>query len=183
MAQRGDKRALAETVARNAAEAFTQFKLRRAGDLTARSLALQELQDTLALENAPLRIECVDVSHIQGTDVVASLVVFEDGLARKSEFRHFAIKGDATGDVGGDVGSIAEVVRRRFARHRQDVAEPAPVSGEVPAEEAARPGIDPETGRPRRFAYRRTCSSSTAARPRSTPRPTCSPSWAWRTWR
>ncbi|WHT22134.1 excinuclease ABC subunit UvrC [Crossiella sp. CA-258035] len=156
--QRGDKRALAETVARNAAEAFTQFKLRRSGDLTARSLALQELQDALALDTAPLRIECVDVSHIQGTDVVASLVVFEDGLPRKSEFRHFAIRGEAgTGDVGGDVGSIAEVVRRRFARHRADVEEiarTAPVSGEVEAAEAeARPGIDPATGRPRRFAY------------------------------
>ncbi|MGO1052486.1 excinuclease ABC subunit UvrC [Crossiella sp. CA198] len=155
--QRGDKRALAETVARNAAEAFTQFKLRRSGDLTARSLALQELQDALGLETAPLRIECVDVSHIQGTDVVASLVVFEDGLARKSEFRHFAIKGDAeTGDVGGDVGSIAEVVRRRFARHRADVEEiarTAPATGEVDAETEARPGIDPTTGRPRRFAY------------------------------
>ncbi len=82
--QRGDKRTLAETVARNAEEAFSQHKLRRAGDLTARSAALSELQEYLGLDSAPLRIECVDVSHLAGTDVVASLVVFEDGLPRKS---------------------------------------------------------------------------------------------------
>jgi excinuclease ABC subunit C len=91
--QRGDKRALAETVARNAAEALTQHKLRRAGDLTARSAALAEIQDALGLDSAPLRIECIDVSHVQGTNVVASLVVFEDGLARKSEYRRFEIRG------------------------------------------------------------------------------------------
>ncbi|MFD9615150.1 excinuclease ABC subunit UvrC, partial [Streptomyces sp. NPDC059083] len=89
--QRGDKKALAETVQRNAQEALAQHKLKRAGDLTARSAALQELQDALDLDSAPLRIECVDISHVQGTDVVASLVVFEDGLARKSEYRHYAI--------------------------------------------------------------------------------------------
>ena len=139
--QRGDKRALMETVQRNAAEAFAQHKLRRAGDLTARSAALQELQDALGLDSAPLRIECTDVSHVQGTDVVASLVVFEDGLARKSEYRRFAIR---EGAEGGDVGSIAEVVRRRFARYQQEAA--APVDPD-------RPGIDPETGRPRKFAY------------------------------
>ena len=99
--QRGDKRALAETVARNAAEAFTQHKLRRAGDLTARSAALAEIQDALGLDSAPLRIECIDVSHVQGTNVVASLVVFEDGLARKSEYRRFEIR---DGAAGGDVG-------------------------------------------------------------------------------
>jgi excinuclease ABC subunit C len=139
--QRGDKRALMETVQRNAADAFTQHKLRRAGDLTARSAALQELQDALGLDSAPLRIECTDVSHVQGTDVVASLVVFEDGLARKSEYRRFAIR---EGAEGGDVGSIAEVVRRRFARYQQEAT--APVDQD-------RPGIDPDTGKPRRFAY------------------------------
>jgi excinuclease ABC subunit C len=146
--QRGDKRALMETVARNAAEAFAQHKLRRAGDLTARSAALAELQDSLGLDSAPLRIECVDVSHVQGSDVVASLVVFEDGLARKSEYRRFAI---TEGAEGGDVGSIAEVVRRRFARYlaatangsHDDAANGGPST----------PGIDPQTGRPRKFAY------------------------------
>jgi excinuclease ABC subunit C len=132
-----------ETVARNAAEAFAQYKLRRAGDLTARSAALQELQDALGLDQAPLRIECVDVSHVQGSDVVASLVVFEDGLARKSEYRRFAIR---EGADGGDVGSIAEGTRRRFLRYQQETAHAEP-SDEV------RGGIDPTTGRPRKFAY------------------------------
>ncbi|QYN39770.1 excinuclease ABC subunit UvrC [Pseudonocardia sp. DSM 110487] len=169
--QRGDKRALAETVARNAAEAFTQHKLRRAGDLTARSAALQEIQDALGLDSAPLRIECVDVSHVQGSNVVASLVVFEDGLARKSEYRRFEIRGGAE---GGDVAAIAEVVRRRFRRYLAETNAPgtnAPEtnadarpgngepgigeSGEVSASDPGehRPGIDPETGRPRKFAY------------------------------
>ncbi len=139
--QRGDKKALAETVERNAGEAFTQHKLRRAGDLTARSAALTELQDYLALDTAPLRIECIDISHIQGSDVVASLVVFEDGIARKSEYRRFALREAAE---EGDVASIAEVVRRRFARYLKEN------EGEV---DPSKPGIDPETGRPRKFAY------------------------------
>ena len=139
--RRGDKRALMETVERNAKEAFQQHKLRRAGDLTARSAALLELQEALGLDTAPLRIECTDISHVQGTDVVASLVVFEDGLARKSEYRRFAVR---EGAQQGDVGSIAEVVRRRFQAHLRDNAA---------REEGPLPGIDPETGRPRRFAY------------------------------
>jgi excinuclease ABC subunit C len=163
--RRGDKRALAETVARNAAEAFTRHKLRRAGDLTARSAALQEIQDALELDSAPLRIECVDVSHVQGSDVVASLVVFEDGLARKSDYRRFEIRGGAT---GGDVAAVAEVVRRRFRRYlaetgtagepagngRDGTGELSGISSAASATDVlARPGIDPETGRPRRFAY------------------------------
>ncbi|HEX5401952.1 MAG TPA: excinuclease ABC subunit UvrC [Pseudonocardiaceae bacterium] len=143
--QRGDKRALMETVARNAAESFAQHKLRRAGDLTARSAALQELQDALGLDTAPLRIECVDVSHVQGSDVVASLVVFEDGIARKSEYRRFAIR---EGADGGDVGSIAEVTRRRFSRYQQETSQDTGQDTEQ-----ARGGVDPVTGRPRRFAY------------------------------
>jgi excinuclease ABC subunit C len=147
--RRGDKRALAETVTRNAAEAFTQHKLRRAGDLTARSAALQEIQDALGLETAPLRIECVDVSHVQGSDVVASLVVFEDGLARKSDYRRFEIRGGAE---GGDVAAIAQVVRRRFRRHLVETgSERAVGAGSAPRSD--RTGIDPETGRPRKFAY------------------------------
>ncbi|MEC3976686.1 excinuclease ABC subunit UvrC [Amycolatopsis sp. H20-H5] len=142
--QRGDKRALAETVQRNAAEAFTQHKLRRAGDLTARSAALAELQENLALDTAPLRIECIDISHIAGSDVVASLVVFEDGIPRKSEYRRFALREAAE---EGDVASIAEVVRRRFSRYLKESTETA--DGFDPS----KPGIDPETGKPRKFAY------------------------------
>ncbi|HTY27361.1 MAG TPA: excinuclease ABC subunit UvrC, partial [Mycobacterium sp.] len=118
--QRGDKKALAETVHRNAQEALQQHKLKRAGDFTARSAALQNIQESLGLADAPLRIECVDVSHVQGTDVVASLVVFEDGLPRKSDYRHFAIREAAGGGHSDDVASIAEVTRRRFLRHVHD---------------------------------------------------------------
>ncbi len=139
--QRGDKRALADTVARNAADAFALHKLRRAGDLTARAAALQEIHEYLGLDTAPLRIECIDVSHVQGNDVVASLVVFEDGLPRKSDYRRFAIRDAAGEGRSDDVASIAEVVRRRFARYLQET------------EPNDRPGLDPDTGRPRRFAY------------------------------
>ncbi len=120
--RRGDKRALADTVHRNACEALQQHKLKRAGDFTARSAALQNIQESLGLADAPLRIECVDISHVQGTDVVGSLVVFEDGLPRKSDYRHFAIREAAGEGRSDDVASIAEVTRRRFQRHLQDVA-------------------------------------------------------------
>ncbi|WP_203935465.1 excinuclease ABC subunit UvrC, partial [Planosporangium mesophilum] len=150
--QRGDKKSLQETVARNAQQALTQHKLRRAGDLTTRSRALEEIADALGLDTAPLRIECYDVSQIQGTDVVASMVVFEDGLARKSEYRRFAING-----ATDDVSAISEVLRRRFSRYKQALAESAgtevTVAEPVAPEAGARPGIDPETGRPRKFAY------------------------------
>ncbi|CAB4847543.1 unannotated protein [freshwater metagenome] len=146
--QRGDKRDLLETVTRNAAQALVLHKTRRGSDLTARSQALEELQVALELPEAPLRIECVDISHLQGTDVVASLVVFEDGLARKSEYRRFAIRGAAGDGVSDDARSIAEVVSRRFARHLEDQQRVAEAEGHE-----ATPGIDPTTGRPRRFAY------------------------------
>ncbi|MGH3937080.1 MAG: excinuclease ABC subunit UvrC [Pseudonocardiaceae bacterium] len=155
--QRGDKRALAEMVARNAAEAFAQHKLRRAGDLTARSAALQEIQEYLGMESAPLRIECIDVSHVQGSDVVASLVVFEDAVPRKSDYRRFAIRDAAGEGRSDDVASIAEVVRRRFARYlRENSRESAgiePAAGAEPDQPTGLPGVDPETGRPRKFAY------------------------------
>ena len=149
--RRGDKRALMETVARNAAQAFTQHKLKRASDLTARSQALSELQEALNLDVAPLRIECFDVSHVQGTNVVASMVVFEDGLARKSEYRRFTMR-----TSGGDTDWIAEAVRRRFARYldeRVATGEAGVDDVEADPEDAARPGIDPATGRPKKFAY------------------------------
>jgi excinuclease ABC subunit C len=162
--QRGDKRALMETVQRNAQQAFQQHKLKRATDLTARSRALAEIQEALGLDSAPLRIECFDVSHVQGTNVVASMVVFEDGLPRKSEYRRFAIRGTgaAPADVteGGDVQWIHETVRRRMARYldeRIDTGEEADDTAEPTGDPAAapqRPGpLDPETGRPRKFAY------------------------------
>lgn len=118
--QRGDKKALAETVKKNAADALRQHKIKRVGDLTTRSAALKQLQDELFLDEAPLRIECTDISHIQGTDVVASLVVFEDGLPKKSDYRRYKIKEAAGDGHSNDVASIAEVVRRRFSKHQQD---------------------------------------------------------------
>jgi len=162
--QRGDKRSLLETVERNAKQAFALHRTRRASDLSARSRALSELQDALELPEAPLRIECFDVSNLQGTSVVASMVVFEDGLARKSEYRRFAVRGEAAGD---DVSSIYDVVRRRFNRYLQERADAPEVldaddagdraEGADRPDNAAEPalpaGIDPDTGRPRRFAY------------------------------
>jgi excinuclease ABC subunit C len=135
---RGDKRALAETVHRNAQDALAQHKLKRAGDFNARSAALQSIQESLGLADAPLRIECVDISHVQGTDVVASLVVFEDGLPRKSDYRHYAIREAAGDGRSDDVASIAEVTRRRFMRHVADLENPGPASIQ---------------GRSRKFAY------------------------------
>jgi excinuclease ABC subunit C len=136
--RRGDKRALAETVKRNAQDALAQHKLKRAGDFTARSAALQSIQEALGLADAPLRIECVDISHVQGTDVVASLVVFEDGLPRKSDYRHYAIREAAGDGRSDDVASIAEVTRRRFARHVSDLQNTSVLTAE---------------GKSRRFAY------------------------------
>src|SRR5689334_8729438 len=135
--QRGDKRNLMETVERNAKEAFARHRVRRSSDLTARSLALQELQEALDLPEAPLRIECIDVSHVQQTNVVASMVVFEDGLAKKSDYRRFSVTHGTD-----DTAAMAEVVRRRFSRHLKE-------------EEDRRneQGIAAEEGRPRRFAY------------------------------
>jgi excinuclease ABC subunit C len=144
--QRGDKHDLMQTVQRNAVQSLALHKTKRASDLTARSRALEELQEALDLPEAPLRIECIDVSHLQGTDVVASLVVFEDGLPRKSEYRRFALRGAAGSDGASndDVRSIAEVVTRRFTRLLEEKA---------PTADDPVPGIDPTTGRPRKFSY------------------------------
>lgn len=128
--RRGDKRALAETVHRNAEDALQQHKLKRASDFNARSAALQSIQDSLGLADAPLRIECVDVSHVQGTDVVGSLVAFEDGLPRKSDYRHFGIREAAGQGRSDDVACIAEVTRRRFLRHLRDQSDPDLLSPE-----------------------------------------------------
>ncbi|MEU3706409.1 excinuclease ABC subunit UvrC [Streptomyces anulatus] len=173
--QRGDKKDLMVTVQRNAQQALGLHKTKRASDLTTRSRALEEIAEALGLDTAPLRIECYDISHLQGDDVVASMVVFEDGLARKSEYRRFQIKGFEGQD---DVRSMHEVIGRRFKRYLQDkertgeweetpetapaATGPAPVpaaTGPVPAPAltAASPDDEPEPreddGRPKRFAY------------------------------
>ncbi|MEP6660054.1 MAG: excinuclease ABC subunit UvrC [Acidimicrobiales bacterium] len=112
--QRGDKRELHETVTRNAKEEFTRHRLRRASDHNSRARALNELQDALGLPEAPLRIECYDMAHLQGTDYVGSMVVLEDGLARKNEYRRFKVKG-----VGGndDFAAMEEVLTRRLTAY------------------------------------------------------------------
>ncbi|MCU1617688.1 MAG: uvrC [Frankiales bacterium] len=140
--QRGDKRSLLETVERNAKEAFARHRVKRASDLTARSLALSELQEALDLPDAPLRIECIDISHVQGTNVVASMVVFEDGLAKKSDYRRFSVAHGTD-----DTAAMAEVVRRRFARHLKEEAD------RREGQTAGGTSIAAEEGRPRRFAY------------------------------
>ncbi|HEX6151616.1 MAG TPA: excinuclease ABC subunit UvrC [Nocardioides sp.] len=145
--QRGDKRALQQTVVRNAAEALALHKTKRASDLTTRNRALEEIQQALGLAEVPLRIECYDVSNLQGTEVVASMVVFEDGLARKSEYRRFVIR---SVDGQNDVASMHEVITRRFKR----LADEAPPVDPPGSEVAAGPMlVDPETGRPRSFSY------------------------------
>ncbi len=147
--RRGDRRALLETVSRNAQQSLTAHKLRRSGDLTTRSQALTEIAEALDLPGAPLRIECFDVSNLGGDDVVASMVVFEDGLPRPSEYRKFAIRGV---DGQNDVAAIAEVVRRRFRRLQAAREEPVtdPDAGATAAgrDSGALPG-----GRHERFAY------------------------------
>jgi excinuclease ABC subunit C len=157
--RRGDKRTLLETVERNAKQAFALHRTKRAGDLTARSRALSEIQEALDLPDAPLRIECFDVSNIQGTNVVASMVVFEDGLPRKSEYRRFAIRGVAGQD---DVASMYETISRRFSRYLAErvrtgelagYGDEAGESADDGASNAGQGPIDPETGKPRKFAY------------------------------
>jgi excinuclease ABC subunit C len=154
--QRGDKKALLETVARNAGQALALHKTKRASDLTTRSLALQEIQDALGLDQAPLRIECFDVSNLQGSNVVASMVVFEDGLARKAEYRRFMIRRSAGQN---DVAAIHEVVSRRFRRYLEERENSGDLELGAGGEETEGPdsrgpsAIDPQTGRPRKFAY------------------------------
>lgn len=138
--QRGDKKDLMATVQRNAQQALGLHKTKRASDLTTRSRALEEIAEALGLDTAPLRIECFDISHLQGDDVVASMVVFEDGLARKGEYRRFQIKGFEGQD---DVRSMHEVISRRFRRYLHEKERtgeweeaPAP-TGPVPAAASA----------------------------------------------
>lgn len=115
--QRGDKAALMTTVRENAEHALKLHKTRRAGDLTVRSQALQELQESLDLPVPLLRIECFDVSHVQGTNVVASMVVVEDGLPKKSDYRKFSVTGPAAAD---DTAAMHDVLTRRFRHYLQD---------------------------------------------------------------
>jgi excinuclease ABC subunit C len=144
---RGDKRALHQTVTRNAAEDLARHRLKRAGDHNARARALTELQAALELPQAPLRIECFDMSHLQGTDYVGSMVVFEDGLAKKSDYRRFKVRSVRGND---DYAAMEEVLRRRLvnlaAERDRPLVEP------VDEEKAEDIGRRRAAGR-RRFAY------------------------------
>jgi len=145
--QRGDKKALLDTVARNAMESLALHKTRRASDLTTRSVAMHEIQEALGLDEAPLRIESYDVSNLQGTHVVASMVVFEDGLARKSEYRRFAVRGI---DGSDDVAAIYEVIGRRFRRYLDEQAAAGAAALAADMDDADAIGV-PEARR--KFAY------------------------------
>jgi len=153
--RRGDKRSLQQTVAQNAAHSLALHKTKRASDLTARNQALEEIQQALELPSAPLRIECYDISNLQGTEVVASMVVFEDGLARKGEYRRFVIRGV---EGQNDVASMHEVITRRFRRLLDERIEHGAVQGgDLAGGEVDRDSgpllVDPETGKARKFAY------------------------------
>jgi excinuclease ABC subunit C len=124
--QRGDKRALIETVTQNAREEFNRHRLKRAADHNSRARALRELQEALGLPEAPLRIECYDMSHIQGTDYVGSMVVLEDGLPRKSDYRRFKIKDVAGND---DFAAMEEVLTRRLTAYLAERDLPAAERG------------------------------------------------------
>ncbi|GIG39425.1 excinuclease ABC subunit UvrC [Cellulomonas phragmiteti] len=153
--QRGDKRELAATVRRNAEHALALHRTRRAGDLTSRSMALREIQEALDLPSAPLRIECYDVSHNQGTYQSASMVVFEDGLARKNEYRLFTVRGPQGQGARDDTAAMHEVITRRFRRYLADRADARDLElGDGEEDDAPRSGpVDERTGRPTRFAY------------------------------
>lgn len=132
--KRGDKRALLDTVRTNAKEEFVRHRLKRASDHNSRSRALTEIQDLLGLSEAPLRIECYDMAHLQGTDYVGSMVVLEDGLPSRREYRRFKVKTVAGND---DYAAMREVLHRRLSAYLRERDEL----------------IGGEDDRPRKFAY------------------------------
>ncbi|CAB4890137.1 unannotated protein [freshwater metagenome] len=136
--QRGDKRDLHETVTRNAREEFTRHRLRRAADHNTRSRALTELQDLLGLPEAPLRIECYDMAHLQGTDYVGSMVVLEDGLPNKREYRRFKVKTVAGND---DYAAMEEVLTRRLTAYLEQRDQPVNERGDRPGKFAYPPQL------------------------------------------
>lgn len=168
---RGDKAALMATVRKNAEEALRLHKTRRAGDLTQRSQALDELAEALDLPEAPLRVECYDISHTQGTYQVGSMVVFEDGTPKKSDYRHFIVRGENGEGATDDTAAMHEVLTRRFKRLLAEQGAEAGEAGREAAEAILAGGapatgpvdddgvpivsgpVDPTTGRAKRFSY------------------------------
>ncbi len=139
---RGDKRMLLDTVVKNAEMGLSQRQTQRAADLTTRNRALDEVGEALNLPAPPLRIECYDISHTQGSEVVGSMVVFEDGMAKKSDYRRFIIK---SFEGSNDVAAMDEVLRRRLRRLLDDRPSETETDGPLL--------IDPTTGIPRKFSY------------------------------
>lgn len=149
VALRGDKAALLQTATQNARQTLMLYKTRRSADFTTRSRALEDIQEALGMADAPLRVECYDVSHLSGTNIVASMVVFEDGLPRKDEYRRFTIPRSSD-----DTDSIHQVLTRRLAylaRPADDeLDESAPAAtGETNGDDAVE-----TSGRRKKFAYR-----------------------------
>jgi excinuclease ABC subunit C len=160
-AQRGDKAALLQTATNNAKQTLMLYKTRRSADFTTRSRALEDIQEALGMADAPLRIECFDVSHLSGTNIVASMVVFEDGLPRKDEYRRFTIPHSSD-----DTDSIHQVLTRRLAylapgeRAERAVDDVAVVSESTsapdasPDDDALREADAAASERRKKFAYR-----------------------------
>jgi excinuclease ABC subunit C len=135
--QRGDRRRLMETVFENAREEFVRHRMRRASDHNTRSRALTELQDQLGLPEAPLRIECYDMAHLQGTDYVGSMVVLTDGLPDKRQYRRFKVHIDGNDDYA----AMEEVLTRRLAAYIEERDQPIDERGEKPGRFAYPPQL------------------------------------------
>jgi excinuclease ABC subunit C len=142
-AQRGDRAGLARTASQNAQQALMLYKTKRSADYTTRAAALADIQEALGMTEAPLRMECYDISHLQGTNVVASMVVFEDGLPRKDQYRRYTIA-----ETTDDTDSMYQVLSRRLARLDEDAA--VPDVPDVTADDVVVEGSKPT----KRFAYR-----------------------------
>jgi excinuclease ABC subunit C len=151
VAQRGDKAALALTVSTNARNALMLYKTRRSGDFVARSQAMSDIQEALGMADAPLRMECYDVSHLSGTNIVASMVVFEDGLPRKDQYRRFSIA-----DSTDDTESIYQTLMRRLAHldDEPDAGEAAEAAIALSTDATVVVGGDDVAIERKRFAYR-----------------------------
>ncbi|KQS07812.1 excinuclease ABC subunit C [Curtobacterium sp. Leaf183] len=141
-AQRGDRAGLARTASQNAQQALMLYKTKRSADYTTRAAALADIQDALGMSEAPLRMECYDISHLQGTNVVASMVVFEDGLPRKDQYRRYSIA-----ETRDDTDSMHQVLTRRLARLDEDAELP-----DQPDQNAE--GVVAVEKPTKRFAYR-----------------------------
>lgn len=146
--KRGDKAKLAQTVHENARLALQRHKMERVGDITVRSQALEELRLALDLPRAPLRIECYDISHTAGQEQVGSMVVFEDGLAKKADYRRFVVRGTDGHGARDDTEAMSEVLTRRLSRIDDRGLQEENLDGTQSGE------IDEATGKPRRFAYK-----------------------------